>query len=107
MSGVYINKDGTLAISVEKNGDTTITIDYFGPEQKRSETRTVGGTDISIERWHEDGTIRKKLFDWEKEKSYPLLTEDDESTRTPGLFLVGPQVRHDNLIFCFIYKYFI
>ena len=55
MSGVYINKDGTLAISVEKNGDTTITIDYFGPEQKRSETRTVGGTDISIERWHEDG----------------------------------------------------
>lgn len=49
--------------------------------------------------------IVNELFDWEKEKSYPLLTEDDESTRTPGLFLVGPQVRHDNLIFCFIYKY--
>jgi hypothetical protein len=34
-----------------------------------------------------------------------LLTEQDESTKTPGLFLVGPQVRHDDLIFCFIYKY--
>ena len=30
---------------------------------------------------------------------------NDESTKTPGLFLVGPQVRHENLIFCFIYKY--
>ena len=67
MSGTYINKDGTLAISVEKSGDTTITIDYFGPEQKRSETRTVGGTNISIERWHEDGSIREQLYDWEKE----------------------------------------
>ncbi|EOD38689.1 hypothetical protein EMIHUDRAFT_260683, partial [Emiliania huxleyi CCMP1516] len=25
----------------------------------------------------------------------PLLTEQDESTKTPGLFLVGPAVRHD------------
>ncbi|GIS06643.1 MAG: hypothetical protein CM15mP109_13990 [Candidatus Dadabacteria bacterium] len=39
------------------------------------------------------------LFDFEKEKSYALLNENDESTKTPGLFLVGPQVRHENLIF--------
>ena len=45
------------------------------------------------------------LFDFEKEKSYALLNENDESTKTPGLFLVRPQVRHENLIFCFIYKY--
>jgi thioredoxin reductase len=49
--------------------------------------------------------IIKNLFDWDNEKSYALLTDDDESTKTPGLFLVGPQVRHENLIFCFIYKY--
>ena len=50
-------------------------------------------------------TLVKELFDWEKEKSYCLLNEEDESAKTPGLFLVGPQVRHDDLIFCFIYKY--
>ena len=25
--------------------------------------------------------------------------------KTKGLFLVGPQVQHDNDIFCFVYKY--
>ncbi|MCM3701640.1 NAD(P)/FAD-dependent oxidoreductase [Paenibacillus macerans] len=34
-----------------------------------------------------------------------LLNEYDESTRTPGLFVSGPSVRHESLIFCFIYKF--
>ncbi len=33
------------------------------------------------------------------------LTRADESTVSEGLFLVGPQVRHDPIIFCFIYKF--
>lgn len=33
------------------------------------------------------------------------LTEQDESTRTSGLFLCGPQVKHGQVIFCFIYKF--
>jgi hypothetical protein len=36
---------------------------------------------------------------------WPALSEDDESTTTPGLFLSGPAVRHDDLRFCFVYKY--
>ena len=40
-----------------------------------------------------------------REDGFPLLTEEDESTIAPGLFLVGGAVRHDSLIFCFIYKY--
>lgn len=44
------------------------------------------------------------LFDW-RDDGYPLLGEEDESTRTPNLFLVGPSVRHDRHIFCFIYKF--
>ena len=36
---------------------------------------------------------------------FPVLNDDDESTRTAGLFLCGPSIRHDNHIFCFIYKY--
>ena len=30
---------------------------------------------------------------------------EDESTKTPGLFLVGPAVRHGELSFCFVYKF--
>ncbi|MCS6924839.1 MAG: NAD(P)-binding domain-containing protein [Candidatus Binatia bacterium] len=44
------------------------------------------------------------LFDW-REDGYVQLSPEDESTRTPGLFLVGPGVRHGNIVFCFIYKF--
>ncbi len=43
------------------------------------------------------------LFDWAD--GSPQLTPDDQSTRTPGLYLTGPQVRHDQVIFCFVYKF--
>ncbi|MGL5834940.1 MAG: NAD(P)/FAD-dependent oxidoreductase [Waterburya sp.] len=43
------------------------------------------------------------LFDWSN--GYAALTEADESTLTPGLFVVGPSIRHGELIFCFIYKF--
>lgn len=35
----------------------------------------------------------------------PLLTKDDESTKVPGVFLVGPTVSHGHLSFCFVYKF--
>jgi len=44
------------------------------------------------------------LFD-RREDGQILLTEHDESSRTPGLFVVGPEVKHDKIIFCFIYKF--
>ena len=34
-----------------------------------------------------------------------LLSEDDESTVIPGIFLCGPAVRHNDHVFCFIFKY--
>ena len=40
-----------------------------------------------------------------RDDGYPLLSEHDESTINPGLFLCGPAVRHENHVFCFIYKY--
>ncbi|MBP0018419.1 MAG: NAD(P)-binding domain-containing protein [Cyanobacteria bacterium SBLK] len=43
------------------------------------------------------------LFDWSN--GHAALTREDESTLTPGLFVVGPSVRHGDLIFCFIYKF--
>jgi len=44
------------------------------------------------------------LFD-KREDGFPLLSECDESTVTPGIFLCGPSVRHEDHDFCFIYKY--
>lgn len=40
-----------------------------------------------------------------RDDGYPLLSEHDESTIVQGAFLCGPAVRHDNHVFCFIYKY--
>ena len=40
-----------------------------------------------------------------REDGFPLLSEHDESTIVPGIFLCGPAVRHENHVFCFIYKY--
>lgn len=40
-----------------------------------------------------------------REDGFPLLTKDDESTVSQGMFLCGPAVRHDKHVFCFIYKY--
>ena len=44
------------------------------------------------------------LFD-ERDDGFPSLTEQDESTTVPGVYLCGPSVRHDGHIFCFIFKY--
>lgn len=48
--------------------------------------------------------IVKQLFE-PREDGFPLLSEQDESTFVPGLFLCGPAVRHEKHVFCFIYKY--
>ena len=55
------------------------------------------------------GVVRD-LFAWPKDakgcaEGAPLLTLQDESTATPGLFLAGPSVRHGELSFCFVYKF--
>ncbi len=48
-------------------------------------------------------TLVKDLFEFKDD--YPFLNDFDESTKVKNLFLVGPQVKHDNALFCFIYKY--
>ena len=34
-----------------------------------------------------------------------MLTNEDESTKVPGVFLVGPSVSQGGLSFCFVYKF--
>jgi len=50
-------------------------------------------------------SLVSSLFEPREEDGFPLLTQDDESTISPDLFLVGPMVRHDQHVFCFIYKF--
>lgn len=45
-----------------------------------------------------------ELWDWD-EDGRVMLSGTDESTRHAGLFLLGPQVRHEQRIYCFIYKF--
>ncbi|WP_179286634.1 NAD(P)/FAD-dependent oxidoreductase [Lentilactobacillus parakefiri] len=35
----------------------------------------------------------------------PVLNNMDESTISPNVFLIGPQVTHDQVVLCYIYKY--
>jgi len=46
----------------------------------------------------------QNLFEW-RDDGVALLTDQDESTKVPGLFLAGPSVMHDDLSFCFVYKF--
>ncbi|MGG3574593.1 NAD(P)/FAD-dependent oxidoreductase [Bacillus gobiensis] len=46
----------------------------------------------------------ESFFEW-REDGLPHLTENDESTIVSNLFLIGPSVRQQAVIFCFIYKF--
>ena len=46
----------------------------------------------------------REHFEW-RDDGQPQVNELDESTSSPGLFLVGPSLRHKRFIFCFIYKF--
>lgn len=53
-----------------------------------------------------DGSVSmvRSLLDWDME-GHPMLSLQDESTKYPGFFLVGPEVRHGDASFGFIYKF--
>jgi thioredoxin reductase len=60
--------------------------------------------------FHGSLTLIRDLLAWDAEEDFPVLTQAaDESTRTPGLFVCGPMVRHRTAngvaILCFIYKF--
>lgn len=44
------------------------------------------------------------LFDYNKD-GIPLVTGEDESTKATNIFLIGPSLRQQKIIFCYIYKF--
>ena len=67
----FLGLDGSLLESTEVIDDTTISIEWFSNGKKRYESKTLLGKKIHTNRWYEDGTKRKELFDWEKELLEP------------------------------------
>ena len=62
----FLGLDGSLLESTELIDDTTISTEWFSNGEKRWESKTVLGEKIHVNRWNEDGTKRKELFDWEE-----------------------------------------
>ena len=71
----FLDVYGNILESMEINGDTTISTEWYSNGQKRWENRTIDGNSVFVNRWHEDGTKRKEPFKWEKE----ALENDDSN----------------------------
>ncbi len=90
-------RPGTLAISVELEDGNYIVKTLTG------ETFSSTQQPLNCTGFASSLTLVDELFQFRE--GFPLLTKDDESRKTKNLFLVGPQVKHKNALFCFIYKY--
>ena len=91
---IYL-KNQAQVLSVTKNGNYEV--------QTRNETLQIPTQPILATGFDTSLVLVNELFSFKD--GVIQLTEHDESTKTSGLFLAGPQVQHDNAIFCFIYKY--
>ena len=89
--------ENTKAEEVKYDGETYSIITSDGEELK-SKYKPINCTGFASSL-----SLVKDLFD--HSDGYPLINDSDESTKTKNLFLAGPQVKHGNALFCFIYKY--
>ncbi|MEM8791681.1 MAG: NAD(P)/FAD-dependent oxidoreductase [Pseudomonadota bacterium] len=96
--GAITLEGGAEIISIEKESEGVRLYgsngrSWFSPDAPILATGFATGTAL-VSEWFEYG-----------DDGLPLLTLNDESTTTPGLFLVGPEVSHNGFLFCFIYKF--
>lgn len=90
--------DGVEILRIEKQRGGYAVIDVTG-ERWLTKRRPILATGFEG-----SPALIRDLFDW-RDDGFPMLSSVDESTRAPGLFLVGSLVRHERLVFCFIYKF--
>jgi putative flavoprotein involved in K+ transport len=98
MGGELTLVGGADVIRVERDGDVYRVTCRDGHTRETSAPPLLA-TGFSGSHW-----LIRGLYEFRSD-GYPLLNERDESTWCPGLFLAGPMVRHDEHIFCFIYKF--
>jgi putative flavoprotein involved in K+ transport len=85
-------------VSVSKNREG-YAVEISGGKTVRSLTRPILASGYSGAH-----PLMNSLFTWRKDGD-ATLSVVDESTVCPGVFLAGPKVRQEELIFCFIYKF--
>lgn len=83
---------------VEREGDCYV---VYGESKQRWTTQ---GPPILATGFTGSHSLLADLFEWNEQGSI-VLNRHDESTRTKGLFVLGPGLRQEGLIFCFIYKF--
>lgn len=100
ISGRIAEHPGKRATSVEKHEETdSYIIRFEDGELIETEWEPIicTGFDSGAKQF-------EQLFEW-SEEGLPVLTGKDESTIAPSVYLIGPNVRQKNTIFCFIYKF--
>lgn len=97
-------KDGVRIERVERSPDQFDTsvdcFDVFGTDGEQYSTRNPPVLATGFE-----DSLGPADEYFASDEGHPQLTDRDESTTTPGLFLSGPQVAHNGQKFCFIYKF--
>ncbi|MBZ8176450.1 NAD(P)-binding domain-containing protein [Corynebacterium sp. 3HC-13] len=83
---------------VEKQSENYVVTTSQG-QQYQVDYRPIAATGYGAGLGPADQLFKRRADGW------PLVTENDESTITPNLFLNGPVLRHDQRHFCFIYKF--
>lgn len=96
-------ESGVIFARIEKiNGHYTVRGEAVDGEEfvHESPTRPILATGFS-------GSLRavEEFFEFDENGNVILTEAADESTATPGMFLVGSQVRHGSAVFCFVYKF--
>ena len=91
-------RGGVSAVAIEQHGDT------FVVHLDDGEHLTSDGPPILATGYDGSFSLIRDVFGYDHE-GCPMLTADDESARSPGIFLVGPQVQHRQQHFCYIYKF--
>ncbi len=94
----FTARGGVRVTSVTKNGSTYI-ITLSTGESIPSATAPILATGFAGSL-----TLIRDQFHLRPD-GYVTLDRYDQSTKTPGLYVVGPSLRHDEVIFCFIYKF--
>jgi putative flavoprotein involved in K+ transport len=89
---------GADVIAVERDGDAYAVLTDDG-RRFASDGRPVLATGFGSGLWRV-----RELFDRDADGAV-VLDESDGSTLAPGLHLAGPEVTHEGLVFCFVYKF--
>lgn len=116
-----INSDSSYSLSPYTRDQIKLhnkNIDYYVNAKVKKVTKTAKGFEVLLEDGKSFFTKQKPIdatgFDsslklvkdfFEFDNKYPLLNEFDESTKIKNFYLSGPQVKHSNALFCFIYKF--